>query len=154
MNNKKVCSFYISEFHLFTILLPYINEKISEKKEITLILEENLENSVKQYLKNIQIYNKEEILKLNWKKSKNENNKIMNNIIIIIGSQKFVQKKNKEIEDVESLNEIINCYKLDDVDEIDEIVKNYNYILKTKGEFYLDKNSHNEQKRKTIKSQI
>ena len=154
MNNKKVCSFYISEFHLFTILLPYINEKISEKKEITLILEENLENSVKQYLKNIQIYNKEKILKLNWKNSKNEKEIIERNIVVTIGKKEFINKVNKQIEKNEKTEEIINSYELEEVDEMDEIIKNYNYILKTKGEFYLDKNSHNEQKRKTIKSQI
>lgn len=154
MNNKKVCSFYISEFHLFTILLPYINEKISEKKEITLILEENLENSVKQYLKNIQIYNKEKILKLNWKNSKNEKEIIERNIVVTIGKKEFINKVNKQIEKNEKIEEIINCYELEEVDEMDEIIKNYNYILKTKGEFYLDQNSHNEQKRKTIKSQI
>lgn len=36
MNNQKICSFYISEFHLLTIVLPYINEKILEKKKLQL----------------------------------------------------------------------------------------------------------------------
>lgn len=154
MNDKKVCSFYISEFHLFTILLPYINEKMSEKKEITLILEENLENSVKEYLKNVQIYNKEEILSLEWKKCRNEKSVDVKNIVVTIGSKKYINRVNNEFNNNEKIEEIINCYMLEDVDEIDEIIKNYKYILKTKGLIILDKNSHNEQKRKTIKSQI
>ena len=154
MNNKKVCSFYISEFHLFTILLPYINEKISKQKDVTLILEDNLENDLKKYLKNIPIYNKDEILKLEWKKTRKENNVTIKNTVIIIGTKEFVEKINLEFENVEEVEEIINCYKLEEVNEIDEIIKKYNYILRTKGRFNLDKNSHNEQKRKTIKSQI
>ena len=31
MGNEKMCSFYVSDFHLITILLPYINEKITEE---------------------------------------------------------------------------------------------------------------------------
>ena len=154
MNNKKVCSFYISEFHLFTILLPYINEKISKQKDVTLILEDNLENDLKKYLKNIPIYNKDEILKLEWKKTRKENNVSIKNTVIIIGTKEFVEKINLEFENVEEVEEIINCYKLEEVNEIDEIIEKYNYILRTKGRFNLDKNSHNEQKRKTIKSQI
>ena len=154
MNNKKVCSFYISEFHLFTILLPYINEKISKQKDVTLILEDNLENDLKKYLKNIPIYNKDEILKLEWKKTRKENKVSIKNTVIIIGIKEFVEKINLEFENVEEVEEIINCYKLEEVNEIDEIIKKYNYILRTKGRFNLDKNSHNEQKRKTIKSQI
>ena len=30
IEKKKVCSFFVSEYHLLTILLPYINEKIVE----------------------------------------------------------------------------------------------------------------------------
>ena len=37
---EKTCCFYVSEFHLEMILVPYINEKIDEK--ITILTETDL----------------------------------------------------------------------------------------------------------------
>ena len=31
---KKICSFYVSDWHLVTMLLPYINRQIDEKAKI------------------------------------------------------------------------------------------------------------------------
>ena len=42
MKDKKICSFYVSEVHLLTILMPYIDEKIKEKQENVLFLENNI----------------------------------------------------------------------------------------------------------------
>ena len=45
--NKKIekrCCFYVSEFHLEMILIPYINEKIEE--DITILTEKNLKQTL------------------------------------------------------------------------------------------------------------
>ena len=34
MNKKKMCSFFVSEYHLLTMLLPYINEEIVKNKNL------------------------------------------------------------------------------------------------------------------------
>ena len=31
-NVKKLCSFYVSDWHLVAMLLPYINQKINERE--------------------------------------------------------------------------------------------------------------------------
>lgn len=151
MNNKKFCSFYISEFHLLTILMPYINEKVSENKKIELILEEDMIHSLQTYLKTIEIDNKDKILKMNWRKNKNEKSELNSEITIIIGSKEYIEKYNLEL--CKNVEEIVNCYNLENIEEFESILQSHDFILNTKGECSIQKNSQNAQKRKTIKSQ-
>ena len=61
---EKTCCFYVSEFHLEMILVPYINEKIEENITILteiklretlqiLISKMNLKNPLKQCIQNM-----------------------------------------------------------------------------------------------------
>ena len=47
---EKICSFYISEYHLEMILLPFINDKIENNKKVIIETEYNLEESLKKVL--------------------------------------------------------------------------------------------------------
>ena len=78
MRKEKICSFYVSDFHLITILLPYINEKILEEKEIITILQNDVSKSIKRYLKSVKNLNieKERILDIGWKEIKKMNNSL------------------------------------------------------------------------------
>ena len=158
MNNQKVCSFYISEFHLLTIVLPYINEKIKEQNEIALILQKDISTNVKTYLENVKNLNidDEKIKRINWKKSNYE--KIDDNFkgknIIIIGSKDYIEDINKKLESIEGIQEILNCYKVNEIERIDKILLSHNKILSTKGKKDVKKFSQNAQKRKTIRTQI
>ena len=40
---EKICSFYVSEWHLVTMLLPYINKELNEKANIITVLEKDIE---------------------------------------------------------------------------------------------------------------
>ncbi len=157
MNNKEICSFFVSDYHLLTALLPYINEKIFDEKKIQLILENDMNKKVKEYFDKVKVLNlqKEEILNLEWKKSKLE--KISSNdeqIIITIGSKEYIEKVKNVINLNNECEEIIDCYLIKDMEEIDNILPNYNKILNTEGVKNLKENSQNAQKRKTIKTQI
>ena len=158
MNNQKVCSFYISEFHLLTIVLPYINEKIKEQNEIALILQKDISTNVKTYLENVKNLDIEDktIKRINWKKSNDE--KIDDNFkgknIIIIGSKDYIEDINKKLESIEGIQEILNCYKVNEIERIDKILLSHNKILSTKGKKDVKKFSQNAQKRKTIRTQI
>ena len=70
-NIKKVCSFYVSNCHLATMLLPHINEKINEKVKITTILEESLQVEMKMLLEKLELNNKEKITKARAASGKN-----------------------------------------------------------------------------------
>ena len=56
---KRICSFYVSEFHLGMILLPYISQKIEKKEPILIVSEKNLLNSIKELVSKVNL--KEEI---------------------------------------------------------------------------------------------
>ena len=45
-NIEKICSFYVSDWHLVTMLLPYINKQINEKANIVTILESDIEKNI------------------------------------------------------------------------------------------------------------
>ena len=51
----KACNFYVSEWHLFAALLPYIREELSKKNEIIIISQDNLENGIKDLVKKVNI---------------------------------------------------------------------------------------------------
>ena len=47
---NKMCSFYVNEWHLTMMLIPYINKEIQEKGEIKIISEQNLELHIQSIL--------------------------------------------------------------------------------------------------------
>lgn len=127
---EKTCCFYVSEFHLEMILVPYINEKINE--EITILTEKKLRETLEILISkmNLKEENKEKILKLEWdgeEKIKENSN------IIIIGSKEFIKNKNEELENKNVLS-VLDCYDFDEEkDHIDNIVKQYKNTLNTLG---------------------
>ena len=93
---ERLCCFYVSDYHLEMILLPYISKKINEK--IIIKTEKNLRETVKILVSktNLSEEEKEKILNLGW--DNEENKKIEDkSIIIIIGNKKYIENKNDEI---------------------------------------------------------
>ena len=156
MNNQKFCNFYVNNNHLLTVLMPYINEKIKEQKEFIIFSQKDVSSDVKRYLKKVKIFEgeTEKILSMGWKKYKNELNQAILNkdIAIVIGDEEFIDKINMSIDEENKFYEVINCYNIEKVKDIAKIYNQYTWILNTTGKFET-KNSHNAQKRKTIKSQ-
>lgn len=110
---EKLCSFYVSNWHLVTMLLPYINKKIEKNTKIITILENNIEENIKKLLERLNLKNKEKILKINWKNFNSqkyeevseylsEQNKNQKNIIINDKNSKDIitNNKNKNTKDV------------------------------------------------------
>ncbi len=88
---EKLCSFYVSNWHLVTMLLPYINEQIEKNTKIITILENNIEENIKKLLERLNLKNKEKILKINWK---NFNSKKYEEI------SEYLSEQNKNIENI------------------------------------------------------
>lgn len=128
-NIKKKCSFYVSDFHLEMIILPYIAEKMEENKNIKIITESSLEESMKTLLSKTNLKNKNDILKINWDNS-NIDEIIDNTVIIINGTKEFVKQKNEEIKDSNKEVEIVNCFKFEEIkDNIQEIVEEHEDVI-------------------------
>ena len=158
MNNQKICTFYISEFHLLTILLPYINGKLLEEKEIAVILQNDISGNVKTYLKNVRNLNldNEKIINIGWNKSseKELENDLNGKYIIVVGSKEYIEKVNSKIIQNFTTEEILNCYKVNEIERIDKILMNHSKVLNTRGKRDVKKFSQNTQKSKTIRTQI
>jgi len=127
---EKTCCFYVSDFHLEMILVPYINERIDE--EITIITNKDLRESLQILISkmNLKEENKEKILNLEW--DGNEEIKENSNIIII-GSREYIKNKNEELKNKNALS-VLDCYDFEEVKEnINSIVEEYENRLNTLG---------------------
>ena len=54
-NVEKLCSFYVSDWHLVTMLLPYINKQINEKANVITLLENDIEENIKILKKKLNL---------------------------------------------------------------------------------------------------
>ena len=139
VENKKIdkaCSFYVSDFHLEMILMPYINEKIDKRENIVITTEKDLRDTVEILISKVHINKetKKQILDLGWGKSgytpvNDESN------VIVIGTEKYINDINNKIED-SNINKvtIINCYDFEEVkDNIVNIVEAHDESLNTIG---------------------
>lgn len=126
---KRMCSFYVSDFHLEMIILPYIAEKIKENKKIRIITESSLEESMKVLLSKMNIKNKEEILNIDWKN--NHLDEIEDDTIVIVnGTEKFIKQKNDILNTSNKKLEIVNCFKFEEVkDKMEGIVNEHERVI-------------------------
>ena len=143
----KLCSFYVSDWHLVTMLLPYINQKINEKAKIATILEKDITQNVTTLIEKLNLKNQEKILKLNWNSSEEIKSKIneleeeQEFIILINGSKEFMKKQNKKLEKyfgthfIKQPIKIVNCYEVIELNgNINEILNRHDKVLNTSGE--------------------
>lgn len=133
---KNICNFYVSEYHLEIMLLPYISKKIDNEENITIITEIDLESTLNVVIERINLDKdkKEKIKKIGWN-IQNIENIIPNTNVILIGSKKFIYEKVFELKErqVENL-EIIACYNYNEVkNDMKEIVSKYDGMLNTLG---------------------
>lgn len=150
---EKICAFYASDYHFEMISLPYIDQKMENKDEIVILTQNNLEETIKTLLSktNLQEDKKKEIIKLNWNNNNEEKieevkekaRKENNMIIFIKGKEKYIQEMNQNIEKwipEETNVKIIDCYSTDEIGErLDNVMEQYNKVLKTTGEKEIEK---------------
>ena len=147
ITKEKSCAFYASDYHFEMISLPYISKSLDENKEVVILTENNLENTVHTLISrmNLQKLKREKILSLDWKnddlkkfkqiskKSKDDTDMV----IFIKGKQNYIENINKNIEKWVIANnhmKIIDCYEFFEIEEkIDEIAKKYDKVLGTSG---------------------
>lgn len=140
-NINKMCSFYVNDWHLTVMILPFINKKINNNEKITIISEENLENNINILLEklNIKYEIKDKIKNLGWYKTKKEDiekKSLEKQNIIIIGKSNYIDSVNKIIEEKNRNNiTIVDCYEVMDFNNnMENILKKYDRMLNTSGE--------------------
>ena len=159
MENGKlrICSFYVSDWHLTAMLLPFIQERGKSGDNINTIFEKDIESNMKEILNRLQIDSKtkEEILNIDWKSKslikyddvKNYLNQVVKNkgetIILVEGNKERIEYINKNIDrwiekqsrKLKNKNiKIINCYEVTEFNEnLKGILNMHDKILNTSG---------------------
>ncbi len=156
---RKTCGFYVSEFHLVTMLLPHIVTKVEKGVKIGTILNNNIRQEIRQLISKLNINDivKAKVLNINWngveeidfsyiKEYMEEIIKDNNEIEIIInGTKEKIDEVNKNIEYWSDMNidkikginiNIINCYEVSEFNSnINSILNEHEYIINTSGEY-------------------
>lgn len=155
---KKLCGFCINEWHLTTMLLPYISKEIENNYKMITILENSIEENIKTLIKKLNLKNEEDVLEINWKQSVAQKytevgsklNIIAKSdekyIILVNGRKNFIDVVNKHIDKWLKKNtkvkreiKIINCYEITDFNyNITEILDSHDRIINTSGEKRID----------------
>ena len=153
-NFKRMCSFYVSNIHLATMILPYLSEKIEKGEKITTFLENDMQQEMELLISktNIRKELKDIIKRINWNKT-NKNNylEIENSIkactedinILVVGSKEFIDNINEYIERAInnisiSINEIDAYPIIENKEQLKEILSHYTYGLNTSGEYNIE----------------
>ncbi len=156
-NILRICSFYVSDWHLTAMLLPYIEEAVERNEHLNTILENNILYNMKEILTRIKISDriKEEIVKVGWENKKiikyGEIKKYLEKItkqgdkitIIVEGKReridcigknidKWLKKSEKNLRRKEI--RIINCYEVTEFNQdLNAILDKHDKVLNTAG---------------------
>ena len=144
---EKLCLFFASDYHFEMISLPYINKKLDESKEVIVLTENNLKETIKTLVSKINLNEdkKVDILKIDWEnndlnkfKKINEDIKSKKDMVIFVkGKENYIKNINENIEKwtEKSKNvEIIDCYDMEEISQdMDNIMDQYKFTLKTTG---------------------
>ena len=148
VTKEKVCAFYASDYHFEMITLPCVYKNLEEKRDVIILTENNLENTIKVLLSkmNFSEEKKTKIMNLDWecddlKKFRNIKYNVENDIettIFVKGNENYIKNANLNLGKWEKQGKsfkIIDCYNIEEVaDRVDELMKKYNKVLKTSGE--------------------
>lgn len=150
---EKICAFYASDYHFEMISLPYINKQIEEDKQVIVLTENNLEETINTVISKINLKEekKAKILNINWKnddlskirKIKKAIESEKETTIFIKGKENYIKNINENIEKWTKENEkikLIDCYDLEEIsNNLDDIMDKYNVVLGTTGEKQIQK---------------
>lgn len=136
----KICSFYANEWHLTTMILPYILKMLENGYEIETILENNLKEHMEELISklNIKDETKKQILNIKWDRKEIDEIKNINNnksIVLVEGNMDRINHVNNYIENnIKNDISIINCYHVSQIEEnISQILGSHDLILNTSG---------------------
>ncbi len=145
---EKICTFFASDYHFEMISLPYIDKNLEENKEIVILTENNLEETINTLLErmNFKEEKRNKFLSIDWKNNDLEKFKCIKEnlkknkemIIFIKGKENYIHNINGNIDKwINNSDKIklIDCYDIEEIgSNIDKIICQYQKILNTSGE--------------------
>ena len=145
-NKEKICLFFASDYHFEMISLPYINKSLKNNKNVIVITENDLNETIEEFLSKVNIKEEEKnnIRKIDWenddenklKELKSLANEKKDTVVFIKGEENFISNINNKIKDIDSDKslKIVDCYDISEVQySVRKIVNGYSEILSTSG---------------------
>ena len=127
-------------------LINYINENLKKNKNVIIMTENNLDNTVNKVLENVNLAkeDKERITKINWKNNdldkfkevKKASKDGKDTLIFVKGKENYIENMNRNIENWINNSDVkvVDCYDINEIKEdASNIEKNYTKILSTSG---------------------
>ena len=143
---EKLCLFFASDYHFEMISLPYINENLKKNKDVVIMTENDLGNSVNKVISSINLNEEEKnrLNKIDWKNDELNKFKEVKNadkdgkelLIFVKGRENYINNMNKNIENWTNLKnvEIVDGYDINEVqNNAGEIAKQYDNVLFSSG---------------------
>ena len=139
----KACNFYVSEWHLYAAMLPFVRDELKFENKVVIISQDNLMIGISNLVNKIDIrfYNKNGIEDIEWIRDIDElevNNSINPINIFIQGTEEYIYDMNlylnEKLKNVYREVRIINCYELyDSNNSLYEILDKHDYVFNTGG---------------------
>ena len=139
----KACNFYVSEWHLFAALLPYIREELKNKNKIMVISQDKLEKGMKHLVKklNLKFENEKGLDDIKWLSEEfviEMKEEVVPVTIIVQGTLEFIKEINSYIEgNIAPLCDeltIINCYEVYNTNTmLYNILDEHDFVFNTAG---------------------
>lgn len=154
----KACNFYVSQWHLFAALLPYVRDELKKNNKILIVSQDNLEKGIKQLVSklNLKFENKNGLNDVIWL---NEDfvlelkEEIKPVSIVVQGTTDFIKEINiyfeKNLKPLYRKITVINCYEIYDTNDVlYNILDDHDFVFNTAGmneksdifHGYIDKN--------------
>lgn len=150
---EKVCSFYVNDWHLTTMMLPYMNRRIRENTKIITILQNGMNDKVKELIgkMNLSKESTSQLLNIDWtsntifkytdmKELIEEPIKEENIDILVNGTLDYMDIVNKNIDKILAQGKvkatqitIINCYEVGQFEDINPLLQKHSKLLNTSG---------------------
>lgn len=150
---RKVCGFFVNDWHLTTMILPYIRNEIEAKNKIITVLQNSMKSNIEEILSKMNLNEilENKILEIDWTKTfpvkysimkqklKEINGQVENINILISGDNSFIKMVNQNIEkivkktDIKNYITMINFYDVTQFTNVSEITAKHQYILNTSG---------------------
>ena len=139
----KACNFYVSEWHLFAALLPYIREELKKKNKIVFITQDKLETGMKNLVKkvNLRFENENGIDDITWL---NEDfvievrDECVPVTFVVEGTMEFIADINsylmQHLQPAYAELRIINCYEVYNTNTmLYNILDEHDFVFNTAG---------------------
>ena len=139
----KACNFYVSEWHLYAAMLPFVRDELNYNNKVVIISQDNLMIGIKNLVNKIDIkfYNKNGINDINWIKDIDEldiSSEINPINIFVQGTEDYINNVNCYLSEYLKSTyreiRIVNCYELyDSNNSLYEILDKHDFVFNTGG---------------------